>query len=239
MGSKEAEIRLICLMLLLGLGGSARAGWEAGIGLDLSRDLSDAGSTLADATMGTGGVLRAPVRRRLGPQIALRADIGLGLARGQDRVEWLAYEGLVPMVSTDHGTTATTLSTGLGPELSPFPEAVVSPYLGTQVGVLWAAHWHRFDPRSAELMGLADPEGGRHPYTTQFAPMVELHGGGRMELSGGLAIELEAGYNVAFLRQARLSQAPAALEAVRTAYGLNQLRLGLNLVIPLHTGSES
>ncbi|MDP7365200.1 MAG: hypothetical protein QF768_21695, partial [Candidatus Latescibacteria bacterium] len=60
-----------------------------------------------------------------------------------------------------------------------------------------------------------------------------------LEIGERLAMEVEAGYNVAFMREARLAQAPTALEAVRTAYGLNQLRMGINLVVHALTREES
>jgi hypothetical protein len=188
--------------------------------------------------MGMGVALRAPTRLRLGEKLAIRGDLGLGVSKGHDRVEWLAHEGLVPVYSEDHATTRTTVGLSIGPELSPLPGAPTSPYFGTAVGMVWARHGHRFERREAALLGLEPGGDGIHPYTTQFAPFVDLHGGVRFSLPGRLAMEVEAGYNVAFMREARLSQAPAALEAVRTAYGLNQLRIGLNLVIPLATGAE-
>jgi len=115
----------------------------------------------------------------------------------------------------------------------------MSPYIGSEMGMVWARHWHRFDGQDERLLGLAGDGEGIHPFTTQTAPAVEMHMGARIQLPSRLAIEVEAGYNVALMREARLVQAPEALEAVRTAYGLNQLRLGINLVIPLATGTDS
>lgn len=235
---RVAKARLAPALFAGLFAGPASAGWEAGVGLDLSSGLVDDASALPSSDMGMGVMLRAPTRLRLGEKLAIRGDVGLGLTNGHDRVEWLAYDGLVPVYSEDHATRLTTVGLLLGPELSPLSDASASPYFGTAVGMIWARHGHRFEGREAKLLGLETDGSGIHPYTTQIAPAFDLHGGARFRLPGRLAMEVEAGYNVAFMREARLSQAPAALEAVRTAYGLNQLRIGLNLVIPLARGSE-
>jgi len=217
----------------------ALAGAELGIGVDASRDLKDAKVGQSVPGMGTGLSLRAPARWRLKDSLAVRADLGLGLAFGNDRVEWRAYETMVPVYSDTHSTTLSTLGIALGPELSPWASTAVSPYFGVMGGYMWARHWHRFDGMAEQLLGLAGGGQGVHPYTDQVVPMVQMHIGGRTEIGNGLAIEVEAGYNVAFMREAQLAQTPDELDAVRVAYGLNQLKLGLNLVIPLSKGSES
>ena len=216
-----------------------QAGVELGVGLDASMDLADAELGLPATNMGTGIGLRAPTRFRLADGVAIRADPTLGITWGQDRVEWLAYDGIVPVYSENHGTVLTTVGFMVGPELSPWTGAAAAPYMGTSACIVWARHWHRFAGQEESLLGLSSEGEGIHPYTDQLATMVDLHGGVRIGLGQGLAIEVEAGYNVAFMREARLAQVPPALEAVRTAYGLNQLRIGLNLVIPLAIGSES
>jgi len=236
---RVANLRLLLPALWALTAGPAWAGWEAGVGFDLAKDLGDAGLDLPTTDMGMGPVLRAPTRYRFSDKVALRGEIGLGMSWGSDHVEWLAYEEMVPVYSNDHATTLTTVGLLVGPEVSPWPKAAASPYLGTEAGVMWARHWHRFEGQEERLMGLAGGGDGIHPYTTQMTPVLDLHGGLRFQLPGTLAIEVESGYNVAFMRKARLAQAPPELEAVRTAYGLNQLRFGLNLVIPLATGSES
>jgi hypothetical protein len=217
----------------------AWAGWETGVGLELTKDLSDRSIDLPATNMGTGILVRSPNRLRWGDKFALRGDFSLGMSWGQDRVEWRAYEATVPVYSDDHRTTLTTMGLMFGPEISPWPEAKLSPYLGSEMGIIWARHWHRFDGQDERLLGLAGGGEGIHPYTTQTETAVDLHGGARVELPGRLAMEVEAGYNVALMREARLAKAPDALEAVRIAYGLNQLRIGVNLVIPLGTGTES
>ena len=238
MGFKVAKTWPVQALTLL-LPSIGWAGFETGVGLDINRDLYDSGTSLSPTSMGTGVLLRSPNRWWFRDRFALRADATLGASWGQDRVEWRAYQATVPVYSEDHGTTLTTAGVMLGPEISPWASESASPYFGAQLGMIWARHWHRFDEDDARLMGLASATDGLHPYTTQTTPAVDLHGGVRFELPGRLAMEVEAGYNVAFMRQARLAQAPKALEAIRTAYGLNQMRLGVSLVIPLVTGTES
>jgi len=217
----------------------AWAGVELGIGLGLAQDLPDAGLHVPPTRLSTGPILRLPARWRFNDGFALRLTPGFGMAWGQDRVEWRAYGGTVPVYSDDHGMTLTTASTLVGPELSPWHQESLSPYVGTSAGFLWARHWHRFDGKAQQLLGLGDGGSGTHPYTDQVAPTVEIHGGVRWMGSEALAIEVEAGYNVAFMREARLVQAPAVLDAVRTAYGLNPISIGLHLVYVLGKGSGS
>jgi hypothetical protein len=68
------------------------------------------------------------------------------------------------------------------------------------------------------------------PYTDQVAPMVGVHAGVRIQDLLPFAIEAELGYNVAFMRRASLKKARPALDAARTAYGFNPLRIGINAV---------
>ena len=239
MVSKAASPTAVATALVLGLAGPAKAGVEVGIGLDATMDLPDSGIDVPESHMGPGIALRLPTRVRLRDRVAIRVEPSMGLSWGQDRVEWLAYEEMVPVYSDSHSTILSTVGLLAGPEISPWPDASTAPYMGASFGFLLARHWHHFDGQEERLLGLAGGGGGVHPYTDQLAPVVDVHGGLRLEIGERLAMEVEAGYNVAFMREARLAQAPTALEAVRTAYGLNQLRMGINLVIPLALGSKS
>ena len=84
---------------------------------------------------------------------------------------------------------------------------------------------------------LLDPEtndvnsgGNIDPYSDQVAPSVGAHIGVRFHELLPFAIEAELGYNVAFMSKASLSGARPALNAVRTAYGFNPVRIGVNAV---------
>jgi hypothetical protein len=71
------------------------------------------------------------------------------------------------------------------------------------------------------------------PYTDQLSPMAGFHTGVRFTDILPFAFEAELGYNVAFLRAAPLKKARPALNATRTAYGFNPIRIGVNAVFPL------
>ena len=215
-------------------GMSFAADLEFGAGIDLSTDLGDAGLDQGAANLGMGTALRAPIRWVPHPLVALRADPFFSLNKGQDRVEWSQYGGAVQYASEDHWTMLTQLGVTIGPEVSPWSEAALAPYAGTTVGVAWARHWHSFKGAGAVLLDPAENDvqsgGNVDPYTDQLAPSVGVHAGVRIHDILPFAIEAELGYNVAFMRRARLKNARPALNASRTAYGFNPIRLGVNLV---------
>jgi len=214
---------------------SVQAGsFEIGAGLDLATDISDPGLDQGGVRMDKGLALRAPVRWSPHPAVAVRADPFIGLHGGQDRVEWSQYGGSVGYASEDHWTLLTQFGVRAGPELSLLSKAAASPYIGTSVGIAWARHWHSFQGASAVLL---DPdtnslESGSNidPFSDQLAPSVGAHIGVRLHEILPFAIEAELGYNVAFMREAPLSGARPALAAVRTAYGFNPIRIGVNAV---------
>jgi hypothetical protein len=76
------------------------------------------------------------------------------------------------------------------------------------------------------------------PYTDQLAPAIGLNGGVRLQGQLPFVIEVELGYKVAFMRETGLQGARPTLGAVRTAYGFNPFRIGVNAVIPLGLGTE-
>jgi hypothetical protein len=63
-----------------------------------------------------------------------------------------------------------------------------------------------------------------------LVPSVGAHVGLRIHDVLPFAIEAELGYNVVFMREASLSGARPALDAVRAAYGFNPVHLGINAV---------
>jgi hypothetical protein len=207
---------------------------EFGMGMDLSRDLGDSGLDQGAAQLGLGVGIRAPIRWSPHPVVALRADPSFAFHRGQDRVEWSQFGGAVSYASEDHWTMLTQVAIAAGPEISPWHESVLSPYIGSSVGIGWARHWHSFQGPSAILL---DPDSNDltsgsniDPYTDQMVPMAGVHVGLRIHDVLPFALETELGYNVAFMREVPLSGARPALDAVRTAYGFNPVRLGVNAV---------
>jgi len=225
-------LAIICLAWV-GLPAAA-SDFEWGVGLDLAIDLGDAGLEQGNANMGAGPVFRAPIRWTPRPAIALRADPFMSFHSGQDRVEWTQFDGHVEYASEDHWTLLTQFGVTLGPEVSPWSEAKVSPYAGTNLGVSWARHWHSFKGASAVLLDPKENDVGSgsniDPYTDQMIPMVGFHTGIRIHDILPFAIEAELGYNVAFMRRAPLQKARPALDATRAAYGFNPLRIGINAV---------
>lgn len=207
---------------------------EVGAGVDVSTDLDDAGMDQGNARMGFGVGFRAPVRWSPHPTVAVRADPFVSIHGGQDRVEWSQYNGSVGYASDDHWTLLTQLGFRAGPEVSFMPGASMSPYAGSSIGLAWARHWHSFQGDSAVLL---DPDSNDlnsgsniDPTTDQLVPSVGAHVGLRIHDVLPFAIEAELGYNVAFMREASLSGARPALDAVRAAYGFNPVHLGINAV---------
>jgi hypothetical protein len=234
--------RLLVLCAVGCIPPAAAADLEIGVGLDMSKDLGDPGLALPESRMGVGILLRGPVRLALSDVIVLRADPLFGVSGGQDRVEWSEYGGRVRYHSQDHWTLLSQLGVVAGPELRPWPALSAMPYFGTSVGAVWARHWHSFSGDTAILLDSGDEgldrEGHIDPYTDQLAPMVGIHGGVRLADLAPFAIEVEAGYNVAFMSSAPLQKARPGLGAVRTAYGLNLLRVGVNAVFTLPKGTK-
>lgn len=227
-------IRALALLMLAAPTTGLAAELEWGVGLDLAVDLGDPGIDQGKSNMGIGPVLRAPIRWIPHPIVAIRADPFMSIHSGQDRVEWSQFDGAVNYASEDHWTLLTQMGFSIGPEVSPWGEQKFAPYAGTALGLSFARHWHSFKGASAVLMdtGANDVQSGSNidPYTDQVAPMVGVHAGVRIQDLLPFAIEAELGYNVAFMRRASLKKARPALDAARTAYGFNPLRIGINAV---------
>jgi hypothetical protein len=226
--------RLLPLWLLMAPMGATAGQVEWGIGVDMAVDLGDPGLDEGAANMGLGTAFRVPIRWVPHPIVALRVDPFVSIHSGQDRVEWSQFGGAVGYASEDHWTLLTQVGFALGPEVSPWSEAKLAPYAGTSVGLAFARHWHSFKGASAVLLDPKENDAGSgtnvDPYTDQLIPMVGLHTGLRIQHILPFAFEAELGYNVAFMRRASLKKARPALDAVRTAYGFNPLRIGVNAV---------
>ena len=227
-------ILLVALAWVVGVPVAGADSVEWGAGLDVGSDLADASMDQGNARMGPGVTVRAPFRWAPASAVAVRADPFFGMHGGQDRVEWVQFDGSVPFASEDHWTMLTQLGLRLGPEFSPFQRPSMRVYVGSALGISWARHWHSFQGDTAVLLDpdTNDVNSGTNidPYSDQLVPSVGAHLGVRFEDVLPFAIEAELGYNVAFMNEAPLSGARPALNAVRTAYGFNPIRLGVNAV---------
>ncbi len=225
----------VCLALV-SVEGQASS-FELGGGFDVSTDLRDPGMEQGASKMGLGSTIRAPFRWAPHPKVSMRTDAFFSMMGGQDRIEWSQYNGEVSYHSEDHWTLLTQFGLSVGPEIAPWSAADVSPYLGANLGVSWVRHWHSFDGASAVLLDPAENNLDRgnniDPFTDQLAPMTGIQAGLRFTDVLPFAFETELGYNVAFLRAAPLKKARPALNAMRTAYGFNPVRIGFNAVFPL------
>ena len=206
-------------------------------GLICPSDIGDPNMKQGASRMNLGPTLRAPVRLQLHPVVSVRSDAFISFQGGQDRIEWSQYNGVVDYQSDDHWTMLSQLGLSVGPEISPWSPEPISVYAGTNIGFAWARHWHSFQGPSAVLL---DPEVNNvdsgsniDPYTDQTVPSVGLHTGVRFKEVLPFAFEVELGYKVAFMREAELKKARPALQAKRTAYGYNPIRVGINAVFPL------
>jgi hypothetical protein len=223
---------LLTLLAAWALGGPARAAELAlAVGADATLDPADAVEPLSDSAAGVGGSLRVPLRIGLGEGAWLRASLHAGLSRGRDRIEWSQYDGAVRYYSDDHWTLVQSTALLVGPQVDIGRGRGARPYLGAQVGGALVTGFHSFHGDAAVLLDPAqgDVTSGSHidPYTRQLAPMADLFGGVRLMPSSPVAIEVEAGYSLSFLDQVALQKSRPELGAIRTAYGLDAVRVGL------------
>ncbi len=225
--------------LLLGAlaSGPARAEVTLGIAADFTADPSDVVEPTSDTRLGAGGGLRIPLRFGLGEGAWLEASLRSGLSRGQDRVEWTQYDGTVRYYSDDHWTLVNSTALLLGPVVDVGRNDALRPFIGARVGAALVTCWHSFHDDAAILLDpdQGDVTSGSHidPYTQQLAPLADLSVGLRMPSLAPFAIELEAGYTVSFLSEAPLKKARPELGAVRSAAGLNALRIGVGAAFTL------
>ncbi|MFZ5482531.1 MAG: hypothetical protein ACOZNI_37560 [Myxococcota bacterium] len=210
--------------------------WRVGVAAALTRDLPDASLASEGARFGFGGGIVVPVRYELAPGASLRATLEATGAQGTDRVEWTARSSgeRVLYYSDAHWAMYGATTLALGPELS--LRGRVAPYLGASAGGALVATWHSFWGDSAVLLDpdqndLDDP-GNVDPWTLQGVPAAGAHVGVRIGAEDRVALEVEAGYTMAFLPAAPLRKSTPALDASRSAYALDVMRLGLGISLP-------
>lgn len=216
---------------------SGGGGWRLGALLGVGWDVPDA-ALPEGATFDPGPALTLPVRRALSPGADVRATVDLWGATGRDTVAWTERVGgeSLRFVSDAHWTLATVARLGVGPEIVLLPARRVGPYVAADAGVAVVGSWHSFGGDTQALLDpaandLDDPQ-NVDPYTIQAVPTAGALVGIRVGSPGKLAWEIELGYTVAFLPSAPLRKTPPALEASRSAYALDVMRLGLGVSIP-------
>jgi len=226
-------------MIPLALAGLAAAA-EIWVGAGGQRDLTDRLGDEADsASFAVGPVVFGDVRLEMAPVVDLRSGLSLTTAAGQDRVTWLAGE--TRLVSDEHYTRLTAGRLHVGPELSVDVGGRLRPYFGSLLGLAWVQTWHSFDSR---MLALYDPEkndldseGNIDPFASQVAPVVEVLAGVGIG-EPPLAIRVEVGYSVSFLREVELRKSASDAGSLRTAYVFNPLRIGISISLPPTGGAD-
>jgi hypothetical protein len=210
--------------------------WRVGVQAAVTRDLPDASLASGGARFDVGAGVVVPVRYALAPGADVRATLELSGASGADRVEWVepGAGGPVTWYSDAHWALYTAATLSAGPEFA--LGGRVAPYLGAEAGAALVGTWHSFWGDTAPLLDperndLDDPD-NIDPYTLQAVPAAGAHLGLRVGVPERLALEVELGYTVAFLPAAPLRKSTPALDASRSAYALDVLRLGLGISLP-------
>jgi len=202
-----------------------------GVGAALAIDLPDPASK-GDAKFAPGPSLQVPFRWTVVPLARARLDLRVDLATGTDTVRWTETVDGEPVEVQSTGHFAMFVAVGLsaGVDFLIPVKGKVAPYLGADLGVAWVGTFHSFDGATQVLLDpeqndLDDPN-NIDPYTTQWAPLTDLHGGVDVPLSAGVALWVETGYSVAFLNARDLRKTPPELDATRDPYGWNAFRIG-------------
>lgn len=232
-------MRSVLLLLALGAGGQARAGVELGLGLDVAGDLGGGATSDERAVYGPALSVRAPIRLGLGEGLALRLTPRALGGAGQDTVLWTEAAGALQYASTDHEARVFAFELLAGPELriGEARGARWQPLLGVGAGFTGVRMRHDFTGEAADALG--DNQGSSQGLTASWvAPAAGAHAGLRWLFRSSFAFEVEAGYNVSFLKEAALEGTPESREATIAALGLDALRLGVSATFSLGGGTD-
>jgi len=220
---------------LMACASTAQASSEWGLGVQAGLDLPDGVFDDERASFDVGGGLQSHLRVGLGDGVWLRSALSAHMARGQDRVEW--QEDGQTWFSDEHRAFVGAFDMTFGPELGGELPQRLGWRAGADFGLSRVYTWHSFGQSAVVLL---DPEQNNlynsrnlDPYTGQWGAVAGLHSAGRYSLKSGVAIEVEAGYRVTFVKEAPLLKTPEELDAVRVAFGLNLLQIGVGMVFPL------
>ena len=189
-----------------------------------------------------GPHIHVPARIHLGRGLYAHTAVGIGVNGGQDRVEWSRLDGYLRVYSDDHWTLLSSLDWTVGPELLAYERGAWRVLWGVDGGVGVSHSWHSFNVEAADIFDieandLEDPM-NVDPYSRQVAPMAGTHANISFWFRPTLALELEVGYNLSFLREVPLKKSAPEVGAVRNAMGLNLFRLDLSLIWGREHGAE-
>ncbi|TVQ91970.1 MAG: hypothetical protein EA397_08045 [Deltaproteobacteria bacterium] len=227
--------RLFSLLLLTlplpALAWDASVGVLAGTAIDMP-DRVSSGST----RFNPGGSLAIPIRYRIGEAAFLRAAVRLDAATGHDQVTWNAAAGdrMLRMSSRDHWSLLGAAALTVGGEVRVPAEWAVLPYGGASIGGTWVGTWHSFgvSDSGVDTRMLIDPaqndlnDGNNiDPWASGFAILAEVHLGAAVPLSDTVELQVETGYSMAYLPEADLRKATPGLDARRSAFGWNPVRI--------------
>lgn len=224
---------------------------EVGVGLGGGLDLGDRASTAGDVrtTSFGGGSLAVPIGLRFGGA-RLRFEPRFDMGAGADRVSWAYVASGEPVrqyadgdwggAPTAHGAMLAVAALQIGADFD-FPiEGNFKPYFGASAGpaMAWTFHTWRDESAVGELLKIRGEEGlyganKSDATTSQLSFQSELHLGGRVGPTDGMAVWFETGYSTAFIDARPLSKTPEGLDARREAFGWNPVRLAVGVSLPL------
>lgn len=211
--------------------------WDASVGVLAGTAIDMPDKVSGGATrFNPGGSLAIPVRFRIGEAAYLRASVRLDAATGHDQVTWNAVAGerTVRMSSRDHWAMLGAAAFTIGGEARVPADWAVLPYGGASIGGTWVGTWHSFgvSESGVDTRVLLDPSqndlndsNNIDPWAGGFAILAELHIGAAVPVSDSVELVLETGYSVAYLPEADLNKAPPNLQARRSAFGWNPIRI--------------
>lgn len=206
----------------------------AGVVVGVSSDLPDIVSA-EYARFGPGLMLQVPLFVEIAPAARLRAALRADLAPGSDRVVWTqTIDGeAVRFYDDDHWAMLGSMALTVGGDFTGPADWPVRPYFGVDGGAARVTTWHSLGGNTQILLDpaqndLSDPR-NIDPYTAQFTWLADVHAGASRDVSDRVALWLEAGYSLAFLDARPLRKTPPELDATRSAYGWNAIRVGLGV----------
>jgi hypothetical protein len=223
---------LAVLWMFLAAPAHALAPSEVGVGIGLVADLPDPASD-SHTRFKPGPSLAVPVRWDLTKEggdvlLRLRATGRAEFAFGRDQLTWdVGVAGASVRVSDDdHLAVLTHGGLIVGPEIV-VPLQEVQPYFGVGFGMGWVGTFHSL---SGDTTVLLDPDqndldnpNNLDPYTSQAVVQTELTIG--LDMDAGQPLFVELGIGGAWVGERSLRKSPERVDAMRSAYGWNPLRL--------------
>ena len=210
------------------------ADMSLGVQLGGVADLPDAVSK-EHTKFGLGPSFGVVYRVHLASYARVRAGVQAHLATGNDRVTWDAeVEGEnIRLYDQDHFSMVAGVAFTGGFDVLVPKELPITPYFGGDLGGLWMGTYHSFGGDTQVLLDpsqndLDDPN-NVDPYTSQIAWLTEFHIGLEKTFGERVFMNLEAGYQMAYMGEKALKKTPEEYNARREAYGWNAVRFGLGL----------